>query len=213
MMLADLANAHGLRIMGGFAVAEDDPDLAGHLAVFLLGPEDSRFWPLFAASPEFHDGAPDPVDRWSRRVLGELAEQTGGTAYFPFGGPPHFPFYSWALRSGRTHVSPIRFLVDNEAGLWASFRGAIAFDTPQTLPSPLSSPCGTCASRPCLNACPVSALTETGYDVEACKTHIAAEDSASCRSFGCAARRACPLSDHAKRNPEQSALHMKAFLE
>jgi hypothetical protein len=213
MMLADLANAHGLRLMGGFAVNGDDTDLAGHATVFLLGPEDRRFWPLFTASPEYCDGAPDPIDRWSQRVLGELADQTGGTAYFPFGGPPHYPFYSWARRTGRVHVSPIRFLVDAEVGLWASFRGAIAYDEPQPLPPPVSAPCADCSARPCLSACPVAALTETGYDVEACKTHIAAQDSASCRALGCAARRACPISTKAQRNPEQSALHMKAFLE
>ena len=199
--------------MGGFAVTGDDTELAGHATVFLLGPEDGRFWPMFTTSPEYCDGAPDPIDRWSRRVLGELADQTGGTAFFPFGGPPHYPFYSWARRTDRVHVSPIRFLVDAEVGLWTSFRGAIAYDEPQPLPPPVSSPCADCSARPCLNACPVSALTETGYDVEACKTHIAMQDNASCRSRGCAARRACPISAKARRIPEQSALHMKAFLE
>ena len=65
------------------------------------------FWPVFTNSPEHHDGAPDPVDRWSGRVIGALAAELGGSAYFPFGGPPYTPFINWALASGRFFTSPV----------------------------------------------------------------------------------------------------------
>ncbi|MEO1689892.1 MAG: ferredoxin, partial [Pseudomonadota bacterium] len=63
----------------------------------LIGPDEPAFWPLFSQSPEYRDGAPDPLDRWSRRVIDEVAAAQGGEALYPFGGPPYHPFYSWAL--------------------------------------------------------------------------------------------------------------------
>lgn len=212
-MLDSVLAEHGLRIMGGFHIAADDPHLAGHATLVMIGPQDAVFWPVFTASEEYTDGLPDPIDRWSRRVIEGISEDFGGKAFFPFGGPPHHPFYSWALRTGRAFESPIRFLVHAEVGLWTSFRGAIAFDEWRVVPATLASPCETCADRPCLSACPVGAFDPDGYDVDACKTHLSGPDTAQCRASGCAARRACPLSDQAQRLPEQSALHMRAFLE
>jgi hypothetical protein len=47
---------------------------------------------------EFRDGRPDPIDRWSRRVIGHMACDLGAKALFPFGGPPWHPFIAWAKR-------------------------------------------------------------------------------------------------------------------
>lgn len=209
---SDILADYGLRILGGFRAGPDDPLLRQDTTLILLGPDDARFWRIFTASPEYADGAPDPIDRWSRRVIEKIARDQGGTAYFPFGGPPHYPFYDWALRTGRAHPSPIRFLVHPQTGLWASFRGAVAVQGDIDIPPPLASPCATCVDRPCLSACPVRAFAGDGYDGDACKGHIADTDTAQCRSMGCAARRACPVSQKAGRDPAQSALHMRSFL-
>ena len=59
------------------------------------------------------------------RVIGALAEELGAQALFPFGTQPPHPFYTWALASGRVWSSPVQFLVGADAGLWASYRGAL----------------------------------------------------------------------------------------
>ena len=110
--------------------------------------------------------APDPVDRWSRRVVGRLACDLGAKALFPFGGPPYHAVLSWALRTGSVWESPVRLLVHGTQGLMVSFRGALALKEVVDLPPPPARPCDTCA-RPCLTACPVGALTGAGYDVAA----------------------------------------------
>jgi hypothetical protein len=178
--------------------------------IVLLGPHEPGFWAVFTSSAEHQDGAPDPMDRWSKRVIGALADRWGGVAVFPSDGPPYPPFQAWARASGRAWDSPVGMLVHNVAGLWVSYRGAVR--VPGRLPLPASSdkPCASC-DAPCLIACPVDALGPDGYDVPRCKSHLDGADSADCMGKGCAVRRSCPLSENYGRLHAQSAFHMKAF--
>ena len=202
------AAAHRLEILGGFH-AEGDPALpAGTRTLLLLGPAEG-FWAHLTGSPEW-DGGPDPVDRWSRRVIGRMACDLGAKALFPFGGPPYHPFYQWALRSGRVWDSPVRLLVHETQGLFVSFRGALALKEEVELAPVAAKPCDTCAA-PCLTACPAGALTGAGYDVPRCHDFLDSEAGQDCMTNGCAVRRACPVSQAYARVPEQSAYHMRQF--
>lgn len=200
--------AHQLEILGGFH-AEDDPALPpGTRTLLLIGLKEPGFWPHVTAQPEW-DGTPDPIDRWSRRVIGSVACGIGAKALFPFGGPPYHPFYQWALRTGRVWDSPVRLLVQATQGLMVSFRGALAIKEVVAVPPVTTKPCDACA-KPCLAACPADALGEGGYDVPACHAYLAAGDR-DCMKAGCMVRRACPVSVTYARMPEQSAYHMGQF--
>ena len=202
------AAAVHLDVLGGFA-CEDDPTLPkGTRTLLLLGPREPGFWAVVQASPEW--GGPDPVDRWSRRVVGTLACNLGGKALFPFGGPPYQPFFSWALRTGRVWESPVRLLVHETQGLLVSFRGALALKDPLNLPAVPEKPCDTCA-KPCLTACPVGALSGVGYDLPGCHGFLNSPGGQGCMGGGCLARRACPVSQGYARMAEQSAYHMRQF--
>jgi epoxyqueuosine reductase len=197
-----------LCIRGGF----HPNDLPGVGTLFLLGPDEPAFWPVFSTSQEYQDNQPEPMDRWSARVITELAQHLGGHAFFPFGGPPWHSFIGWAKSSGRAWQSPINLLVHDQAGLFISYRGAIGL--PQRInlpPSPGDAPCSACP-KPCLTACPVHAFASGSYDVPACKTYLTTEAGQDCMENGCAARRACPISQTFDRLPAQSAFHMRAFL-
>ncbi len=211
--LSTAARARHLRILGGFHPTDEDKAPKGTGTLLLLGPDEPNFWPALQASAEWQNGDPDPVDRWSRCVISDWARDIGATPLFPFGGPPYQPFFSWALRTGRIHASPILLLVHDRAGLFVSFRGALALPDRIDVPPAPPSPCLSCETQPCRTACPVAALQPEGYDVPACKAHIAGPDDAACLTRGCAARRACPVSDAFGRLPEQSAYHMRRFLE
>jgi epoxyqueuosine reductase len=189
--------------------ADNAPPDTGTL--LLLGPHEPAFWGAFAASPEYGDGLPDPMDRWSRRVIGALATALGGTAIFPFDGPPWAPFIRWALASGQVWTSPVGLLVHGRAGLWLSFRGAIGLADRITLPETGANPCNACQTRPCLTACPVGALGTAAYDPEACHGWLASSAGDDCMAMGCAVRRACPAGAGHGRMREQSAFHMAAF--
>ena len=168
-------------------------------------------WEVFTASAEFSDGAPDPLDRWSRRVLGAVAEHEGADLVMPSDGPPFPPVMAWALETGRFWQSPVGMLVHAAAGLWVSVRGVLVFDTDQSGPPAAANPCPACAA-PCRSACPVDALKGETYDVAACKDHVQSDAGRDCREMGCRARRACPVSQRFGRDPAQSAFHMEAFL-
>lgn len=196
------AAAKHLEIYGGL-----HPETGGTL--LLLGPGNG-FWEHVRTAPEFTEGA-DPLDRWSRRVIGALARELGAQALFPFDGPPWLPFQSWATDSGRCWESPVRLLVHDRAGLWASFRGALAFETVVPLPeTPAAPPCAGCHA-PCLTACPVGALGPEGYDTDACHRYLDTAAGADCLTRGCKVRRACPVSAAFPRVEAQSAFHMSHF--
>ena len=211
--LEQAAHAAGLCLRGFFA---PDPDAVlpdGTQTLVLLGPDEPRFWPLFAASDEYLNAVPDPMDAWSKRVIGALARDWGGTAVFPSDGPPWPPFTRWATACGEAWEAPVGLLVHHQAGLFLSFRGAIALPFAITQHTAFQRPCDTCTDQPCTTACPVGAMAaKQPYDVTRCQTYLRTDAGADCRTNGCRVRRACPVSQQITRHPEQAAFHMRAFL-
>ncbi len=192
---------HGLIVLGG---------LHDNGTLLLIGPDEPVFWDVLTASPEYQDGQPNPVDRWSTRVITQIAVAEGAEPLFPFGGPPYHPFIRWALETGSFHMAPVPLLVHETRGQFASFRGALRYETLRDLPPPVANPCDTCVEKPCLSACPVSALTDAAYDVPACHDFLDSAAGQDCLETGCAVRRSCPVGQ-GRRQAAQSALHMRAF--
>ncbi len=199
--ISDVAGHYGLSVLGAF---HDKGQ-----TVVLLGPNEPEFWSVFTQSVEYLSKEEEPMDRWSRRVIGALAQMSGAEALFPFGGPPYHPFIDWALKSGRAWQSPVGLLVHDASGLFVSYRGALLVPKRLELAPTGSSPCEKCSEKPCLSACPAAALTKDGYDVPKCHAHL---DTAGteCLSSGCVVRRVCPIGQN-NRLPSQSAFHMRAF--
>lgn len=202
------AARHHLFISGAFHPAPEHGLPDGTL--YLLSPKEPGFWAHITGTPEFLDGAPDPIDRWSARVIPNIAAQIGGTPYLPFGGPPWHPFLAWAKASGRARPSPVTLMIHDVMGLWASWRGAIWTAEKLPLLDPPPSPCQTCAA-PCAQACPVSALTSDGYDTAACHAYLDQPAGKDCLLYGCKARAACPVSETYGRLAKQSEWHMRHF--
>ncbi len=203
--IAATAATHHLTILGGFYAADDPTLPKGTKTLTMLGPNNG-FWAHFTASREWGDGAPDPMDRWSHRVIGRIACDLGAKALFPFGGPPYHPFYTWALKTGRIWESPIKLLVHDTQGLMVSFRGALALKDQIDLPAASVRPCDTCPA-PCASTCP--ALSRAGYDLPAC--HAMLDAGKDCMNSGCDSRRACPAGAGYARLSEHSAYHMRQF--
>lgn len=205
------AQKAGLLTMGT-AHVQNLTGLASDPATVVLLGTGANFWPIFASSDEHLDGMPHPIDRWSKRIVGTLADQFDATTAYPSDGPPYPPFISWALKTNRFFLSPVGMMVHDTVGLMISIRGALLFDTEIAIPTTdLASLCTVCEA-PCTTACPVDALGgDAGYDVKACHSYLDTPEGQSCMTQGCHARRACPLSAGANRTDAQSALHMKAF--
>ena len=209
----------GLALRGGFHPVPGDgvPAMQGGRAcasLVLLGNIGGSIWPAFSASLEKSDGKPHALDRWTRRIIDGIAAEVGAEALYPFGGPPWLAFQRWAQRAEPVAPSAIGILIHPDHGLWHAYRGALAFATPLDLPAmkPRPRPCDSCAERPCLSACPVDAFKPGGYDVAACRHHVASAKGVSCREGGCLARLACPVGRGLAYPPAQMSFHMASFL-
>ena len=201
----------GLIVLGGFHPTPADAVPGDPATLVLVGNAGLALWRAFAQDRP--DGS-DPLDRWIAERLTALAEDSGATALFPFGGPPFLLFQRWAQRASAARPSPLGILIHPDFGLWHAYRGALAFPARLDLPpsDPRPSPCDGCAGRPCLSACPVGAFSAaTGYDVPACAGHLATAAGADCNDLGCRARRACPVGREFTYAPAQAAFHMTAF--
>ena len=122
--VTDAASAVGLLVMGALHPAHTDANQLTGGTLVLVG-AGTAFWPVFSASDEAHDSMPDPIDRWSTRVVNNLASTFAATPLFPFGGPPYAPFIDWALKSGRAFQSPTGMMVHDTVGMMISYRGAV----------------------------------------------------------------------------------------
>ncbi len=216
--IAEALAAAGMVARGGFhpEPADGVPGLldgAPARTVILAGTVGGESWVAFRRSAEVMDGESDPLDRWSRRVLETLAQRFRGRALFPFGGPPYLPFQRWAMRAEPVAPSPLGALIHPDYGLWHAYRGALVVARRIGLPAPdrRPRPCDTCVGRPCLAACPVGAFSSAGYDLGACRSHIAAPAGSDCMAESCRARRACPVGARYRYAREQSIFHMRAF--
>ena len=225
------AEALGLAVRGAFhpAPGELAAALPGVSAgtIALLGFTGSLQWPHFERSAEAMDGLPNPLDRWSRRMIGALAREFGAVDIYP-SAPPLLPFQRFSLRSEPVHPSPIGLLIHPRWGLWHAYRGALVFErrielspidlSPERPPierPPIeskASPCEACAAKPCLSACPVHAFGGGAYDLDACVNHVRSAAGAACREGGCLARRACPVGDEFRYVIAQARFHTEAFL-
>ena len=217
--LGRAAQSRGLALRGGFHPAAQDgvpafSDGGAVRSVVLLGFVGAAHWPAFAAAREYADGRPNPLDRWSRRMIDEIGAAHGAVGLYPADGPPWLPFQQWALRSESIHVSPLGLLIHPKYGLWHCYRGALCFRTPLALPPavPSASPCLACREKPCLHTCPVEAFSPGRYDRAACARHIASAAGSDCMSSSCRARRSCPIGAAHHYGEEQSRFHMAAFL-
>lgn len=206
---------HGLLCFGAAPLAPGESlgfrGTAAGGAALLVGNAGPAMFRAFRASPEARDGGRDPLDRWTRRVIAPVARALGARAVHPFGGPPYAPVQRWLARTGRFHPSPIGLAIHADHGLWHAFRAALVIDGVAAPPAAdEESPCARCADRPCLSACPVGAFTEAGYDVAACRGHLAT-GTARCAAVACLARHACPVGRDRAYAPDQAAFHMAAF--
>lgn len=214
MTLAEIERAaatDGLAVVGAFHPESGD-NVPGKIETLcLLGADGPAMWDAFSISPEYMDGHTDPLDRWSERVIGALADSIGGIALFPFGGPPWQPFQQWAGKAEGAAPSPVLMQVTRRRGLWASYRGAIGIRKRLRVETPSDeSPCLDCHA-PCLVACPVEALGAGGYDVPACIAHLKSDQGASCLD-GCLVRKACPYGHTLALPASQRSFHIEAFI-
>lgn len=211
--------AHGLILRGGFNFAPDEPAPPGPCgsparSVLLVGQGGDAPWPHFLRWRQMQPaGLNNPLDTWSREVIGSVAEQFGARAVSP-SDRPYLPFQQWAMRAEGLKPSPLGILMHPEYGLWHAYRGALLFDVeiPIQPPETVIHLCDLCDGKPCLKSCPVEAYSEAGFGYQACLDHVRGASGCICRTRGCLDRKACPYGAAYRYGPDAQAFHMAAFM-
>jgi len=208
----------GLLIRGGFHPNKEHavpplPDGRAVSTVLIVGNAGPAMWQVFSTDQSLAPG-PNRMNRWTEKVIGEFGERWQAAVWFPFQGPPYFPFQRWAQQAEQVWSSPLGILMHPEYGLWHAYRAALGFA--QCLPleqaAEQTSPCLRCEAQPCLTTCPVEAFDGARYAVDRCRAHIDTAEGSDCLQQGCRARRACPIGAEFQYVPEQAGFHMQAFL-
>jgi hypothetical protein len=221
LILDDISAAlavHGLIPRGGlvFGAGEavpEGPSGKPASSALLVGQAGGAPWPHFL---KWRDAQPaglkNPLDTWSREVLGAVAQQFGARAVSP-SDRPFLPFQQWAMRAERLKPSPLGILMHPEYGLWHAYRGALLLDHAIEVPPPRATIhlCDLCVEKPCLKSCPVDAYRVSGFDHPACLGHVRGPSGGPCRGGGCLDRNACPYGTAYRYPADEQAFHMAAF--
>jgi hypothetical protein len=222
-------SAHGLNILLPLGAAAFDaacapvpgaPRLAalldGARGAVVVGSGGPAFFDGFErVGFELADGAPNPLDRYTRRIVeGAVADVLGPAAiahavYFPFaGGAPLIPFQRIGRAAGIGPPGPLGLQIHPDYGPWWAYRALVVVEQPLSEATPLGDACAGCPA-PCVAACPGGAVARPGFSVPACHAHrLRAEP---CR-LSCAARIACVRGPEHRYRDEELAFHMAASM-
>ena len=205
------ANDTGLALRGWCPLQAGDGLGSGTLV--LIGNVGPDMWRAFRHALPRHTS--NPLDSWSRDTINDLADAFRARALFPFDGPPWWPFQRWARRADTVYPSPLGALIHPRYGTWHAYRGALVLHDVVLSDQPPAgdSPCLSCTDKPCLQTCPVEAVTESHYDVEGCREYVRSALNNDCVDLGCRARRACPVGREYIYQEDQAAHHMRYFAD
>ena len=194
----------GLKTFGWF----DADNLAG----LLIGNVGGSHWEVFQSSPEAGDGKPDPMNRWTERVIAPISTVFSCQARYPF-GEDIWPFQRYAQAATGMKQSPIGLLIHPEYGLWTAFRAALMFEGLNLPKRSVSKPhpCDDCSAKPCLSTCPINAFTKAGFAYQDCRSYLRTSAGKKCLNSGCLARKSCSVGREYLYEDDHQAFHMKAF--
>jgi hypothetical protein len=216
--IASVLGRNGLILRGGFSFARGEnapsgPSRAIAKSALLVGQAGDAPWPHFLRWREKQSPViANPLDTWSRDVIGAVANEFGARAVSP-SDKPYLPFQQWAMRAEGLKPSPLGILMHPQYGLWHAYRGALLIEDEIAFSESrdVTHLCDACVDKPCLKSCPVDAYSPDGFNHDSCLAHVRGADGAPCRSGGCLDRNACPYGTDYRYPPEVQAFHMASF--
>jgi hypothetical protein len=201
-------------------------------SIVVIGNGGGEFWRGFRAYCEAHPGylqeRAHPLDDYTVETIESMLTPILQTAkaFYRFLYPFRFwtepvSFMHLARAAGLAGPSLLGVMIHPEYGPWMALRTAVLIDQELSLRPHVSGfdPCPTCVERPCLSACPASAISVgKGWDIPACVQHRL-QHTEDCVDY-CHARYNCvygrehryPL-DELQYHQRRSFAEMKKYFE
>ncbi|MBI1817339.1 MAG: hypothetical protein HYR72_20390 [Deltaproteobacteria bacterium] len=155
-------------------------------SLIVIGNGGGPFWEGFRQHRDGRDAQPqtqepNPLDCYAATIIERdvppvLASMgTAGRFLYPFRFDEEpVSFIHLGALAGFGARSLLGVLVHPEYGPWIALRAALLLDVAiESTPVTPFDPCGTCADKPCISACPGAAISERGWDVPACTAYRA----------------------------------------
>ena len=153
----------------------------------------------------------DPIDNFSLRAMREFADSViDGECKILFPLTDYLlPLQKLSRELNLSRPSPLGLDISQNFGVWFAFRGMLITkrDIPSLVPRPFESPCLTCKSQECANACPVGAVKlNSSFEIKTCADYRFSDGSACADK--CLARLACPYQSEHRYEILQTQYHM-----
>ena len=187
-------------------------DAAAYRQLILIGHGGTDLWEAVTGSGTT---APDPIDDFTRQSVRQwMAEELPGQRYsIVYPGAQTIPLQRLGALAGWHQPTPFMLGIDADWGTWFAYRTAVLADThfaaisaddrsAQEFALENASPCATCAARPCIAACPASAMADGTFALQKCLAYRQQPDSPC--AFSCLARVACPVGSEHRYGADQS---------
>jgi epoxyqueuosine reductase len=196
------------------ALQEVVDDLSPFRQLILLGNGGGAFWR--ALKRQTIDSA-NPVDDFSLRLVKAFLNNEHPTCQYQVLYPADWlagmkvPLQKIGTIAGWHHSSLLKIGINAQWGLWFAYRALALTDMQLTTSERVTtqSPCETCASKHCIQACPASAISEqhdhNHYDHQRCINFRLEEESVCAET--CLARLSCPVQAEHRYSDEQIHYH------
>ena len=205
-MNIDSLTAAGLNLQAVFNLDDLPPEMAATLRasgkeksyrqLILLGHAGTALWRAVKAAGM---NSEHPIDDFTIKIFGQwAAEHMAGRDYqIVYPGDTPIGLQALGKLAGWHHDSPLMVGINDRWGTWFAYRAAVLADSDfaPTQKMISHSPCPSCASRPCVSACPAGALDGEEFSLPKCIDYRR-QPSSPCQQT-CLARLACPVaSEH-----------------
>lgn len=176
--------------------------------LILVGNGGPTFWEAFSTHRQ---NEAHPVDQFCIRVIKDWLQKEPAIPNVAWLYPLTdlvFPLQQAGKTAGWHLPSPLGIGIHKQYGLWFAYRAALLTDAalPLTESSLLTSPCEDCIEKPCIQACPVQAITATEPPhLERCSPYRLQKQT-HCQNQ-CLSRMSCPYASEYRYTDEQIRYH------
>lgn len=197
-------NLHAILPLEGLSAAlRASLDPAQRFAqLILIGNGGRRLWERVKAAGV---SSSDPIDDFSVRQVTDWMVVQAPMLDFEiiYPGERLVGLQSLGELAGWHFASPFMVGINTQWGPWFAYRAAVLANTDfePSRREDWSSPCDTCAGKPCARSCPGGAITADGFVLENCVRYRSREDSAC--QLTCRSRFACPAGAGHRYSDEQ----------